>query len=48
VVRQSGHIVAGSRRSEAQEAMQVIVRDYGQNPLAQKAKDTLAGLERKP
>jgi thiol-disulfide isomerase/thioredoxin len=40
--------VSWGRRSEAQETMQVIVRDYGQNPLAQKAKDTLAGLERKP
>ncbi len=40
--------VSWGRRSEAQETMQVIVRNYGQNPLAQKAKDTLAGLERKP
>ena len=39
--------VSWGRRSEALETMQVIVRDYGQNPLAQKAKDTLAGLERK-
>ena len=39
--------VSWGRRSEAQETMQVIVRDYSQNPLAQKAKDTLAGLERK-
>jgi thiol-disulfide isomerase/thioredoxin len=40
--------VSLGRRSEAQETMQVIVRDYSQNPLAQKAKDTLAVLERKP
>jgi thioredoxin-like negative regulator of GroEL len=40
--------VSWGRRSEAQETMQVIVRDYSQNPLAQKAKDTLAVLERKP
>ena len=40
--------VSWGRRSEAQETMQVIVRDYSQNPFAQKAKDTLAVLERKP
>jgi thioredoxin-like negative regulator of GroEL len=40
--------VAWGRRSEALETMQVIVRDYSQNPFAQKAKDTLAVLERKP
>jgi thiol-disulfide isomerase/thioredoxin len=40
--------VSWGRRTEARETMQVIVRDYAQNPLAQKAKDTLAVLERKP
>jgi thioredoxin-like negative regulator of GroEL len=40
--------VSWGRRSEALETMQVIVRDYSQNPFAQKAKDTLAVLERKP
>lgn len=40
--------VSWGRRSEARETMQVIVRDYSQNPLAQKAKDTLTVLERKP
>jgi thioredoxin-like negative regulator of GroEL len=39
--------VSWGRRSEAQETMQVIVRDYSQNPFAQKAKDTLAVLDRK-
>jgi thioredoxin-like negative regulator of GroEL len=40
--------VSWGRRSEAEETMQVIVRDYSQTPLAQKAKDTLAVLEKKP
>jgi len=40
--------VSWGRKTEAQQTMHVILREYGQNPLAQKARDTLATLEKKP
>jgi len=40
--------VSWGRKSEAQETMHVILREYSQNPLAQKARDTLATLDKKP
>jgi thioredoxin-like negative regulator of GroEL len=39
--------VSWGRRSEARETMLVLLRDFAETPLAQKARDTLAGLERK-
>ena len=39
--------VSWGRKTEAQQTMHVILREYGQNPLAQKARDTLANLDKK-
>jgi thioredoxin-like negative regulator of GroEL len=39
--------VSWGRREEAQKTMQLIVRDHGQSPLAQKARESLLILDRK-
>jgi thioredoxin-like negative regulator of GroEL len=39
--------VSWGRREEAQKTMQLIVRNHGQSPLAQKARESLLGLDRK-
>ncbi len=39
--------VSWGRQSEARETMQIIVNEYGQSPMAQKARETLVALDRK-